>query len=68
MFQNYIINMVLTLYQLDASPPVRAVLMTIESLKIPDVEYVDVNLLEGAHLIEEFTKVIYVALSFIRMY
>lgn len=62
MFQNYIINMVLTLYQLGASPPVRAVLMTIESLKIPDVEYVDVNLLEGAHLIEEFTKVIYVAL------
>ncbi|XP_075984526.1 glutathione S-transferase 1-like [Anticarsia gemmatalis] len=48
--------MVLTLYKLDASPPVRAVLMTIEALKIPDVEYIDVNLLEGDHLKEEYTK------------
>ncbi|KOB69340.1 Glutathione S-transferase epsilon 3 [Operophtera brumata] len=53
---SYYLNMVLTLYKLDASPPVRAVFMTIEALKIPDVEYVDVNLLERAHLKEEFTK------------
>lgn len=49
--------MVLTLYKLNASPPVRAVLMTIEALNIPDVEFVDVNLLEGAHLSEEYLKV-----------
>ncbi|KAJ0172117.1 hypothetical protein K1T71_012090 [Dendrolimus kikuchii] len=49
-------KMVLTLYKLDASPPVRAVFMTIEALNIPDVEYVDVNLLEGAHLNEEYLK------------
>lgn len=49
--------MVLTLYKLDASPPVRSVYMVIEALKIRDVEYVDVNLLEGSHLKEEFLKV-----------
>nr|P46430.1 RecName: Full=Glutathione S-transferase 1; AltName: Full=GST class-theta [Manduca sexta]AAA92880.1 glutathione S-transferase [Manduca sexta] len=48
--------MVMTLYKLDASPPARAVMMVIEALKIPDVEYIDVNLLEGSHLSEEFTK------------
>ncbi|NP_001108464.1 glutathione S-transferase epsilon 5 [Bombyx mori] len=48
--------MVLTLYKLDASPPVRSVYMVIEALKIRDVEYVDVNLLEGSHLKEEFLK------------
>uniref|UniRef100_A0A2A4JI76 Glutathione S-transferase n=1 Tax=Heliothis virescens TaxID=7102 RepID=A0A2A4JI76_HELVI len=47
----------LTVYKIDASPPVRSVFMAIEALNIPDVEYVDVNLLEGEHLKEEFTKV-----------
>lgn len=55
----HLFTMTLTLYKLDASPPVRSVLMTIEVLGLSDVEYVDVNLLEGAHLKEEFTKVIY---------
>nr|UQQ66574.1 glutathione S-transferase epsilon 2 [Conogethes punctiferalis] len=48
--------MVLTLYKLDASPPARAVMMTIEALGIQDVEYVDVNLLERAHLKEDFVQ------------
>nr|XP_021183202.2 glutathione S-transferase 1 [Helicoverpa armigera]AIB07715.1 glutathione S-transferase GSTD1 [Helicoverpa armigera armigera]WRX06118.1 GSTD1k [Helicoverpa armigera] len=47
----------LTVYKIDASPPVRSVFMTVEALNIPDVEYVDVNLLDGDHLKEEFTKV-----------
>lgn len=50
-------NMVLKLYRLIASPPVRSVLMVIEALKIPDVEYVDVNLLDGSHLKDEYLKV-----------
>lgn len=49
--------MVLTLYKLDASPPARSVMMVIEALGLSDVEYVDVNLLEGAHMKEEYTKV-----------
>ncbi|KAI8437477.1 hypothetical protein MSG28_011799 [Choristoneura fumiferana] len=48
--------MVLTLYKLDASPPVRAVYMTIESLGISDVEYIDVNVLELDQLKEDFIK------------
>ncbi|XP_060805910.1 glutathione S-transferase 1 [Amyelois transitella] len=48
--------MVLTLYKIDASPPVRAVYMTIEALNLPDVEYIDVNLLEGEHLKEQFVQ------------
>lgn len=48
--------MVLTLYTLDASPPVRSVYMVIEALNISDVEYVPVNILEGAHLSEEYLK------------
>nr|QIC35742.1 glutathione S-transferase epsilon 2 [Ostrinia furnacalis] len=48
--------MVLTLYKLDASPPARAVMMTIEALGIQDVEYVDVNLLTKDHLTEEYLK------------
>lgn len=49
--------MVLTLFKLDASPPVRSVYMTIEALQIPDVEMVDVNVLEGAHLKEDYLTV-----------
>nr|QBQ58118.1 glutathione S-transferase delta [Mythimna separata]WAS27866.1 glutathione S-transferase [Mythimna separata] len=49
--------MVLTLYKIDASPPVRSVFMVIEALNIPDVEFVDVNLFEGEHLKEEYLKV-----------
>lgn len=49
--------MVLTVYKIDASPPVRSVFMVIEALNIPGVEYVDVNLLEGEHLKEEYIKV-----------
>lgn len=49
--------MVLTLYKLDPSPPVRAVYMTLEALNITDVEYVDVNLFEGEHFRDEFLEV-----------
>ncbi|XP_059051863.1 glutathione S-transferase 1-like [Achroia grisella] len=49
--------MVLTLYKLDASPPVRAVYMTIEILNIPDVQYVDTNLFKGEHLTEQFLQI-----------
>nr|QLI62210.1 glutathione S-transferase 14 [Streltzoviella insularis] len=48
--------MVLTLYKLDASPPVRATYMVIQALNISDVEYIDVNLLEYEHLKEDFLK------------
>ncbi|KPJ12892.1 Glutathione S-transferase 1 [Papilio machaon] len=48
--------MVLKLYKSDASPPVRAVLMTIEAANIPNVEMIDVNVLEGDHLKEEYLK------------
>ncbi|XP_013166326.1 PREDICTED: glutathione S-transferase 1-like [Papilio xuthus] len=48
--------MVLKLYKLDASPPARAVMMTIEAANIPNVEFVDVNLLEKEHLKEEYLK------------
>lgn len=57
--------MVLTLYKLNASPPVRAVLMTMEALKIPDVQYIDVNLLEGEHLTEEFKKVFLISYMYL---
>nr|UQS35834.1 glutathione-S-transferase epsilon 2 [Plodia interpunctella] len=49
--------MVLTLYKIDASPPVRAVFMTIEALNIPGVDYVNVNLLEREHLKDDFVKI-----------
>lgn len=49
--------MVLTLYKMDASPPARAVMMVIETLNIPDVNYVDVNLLNGDHLKDEYIQV-----------
>nr|AIL29312.1 glutathione S-transferase epsilon 3 [Cnaphalocrocis medinalis] len=49
--------MVLTLYKLDGSPPARAVMMTIEALGIPDVEFIDVNLLTAEHMTEEFLKI-----------
>ncbi|KAL0868353.1 hypothetical protein ABMA27_007872 [Loxostege sticticalis] len=48
--------MVLTLYKLNASPPARAVMMTIEALGISDVEFVDVNLLKKDHLKDEFLE------------
>nr|UEN71121.1 glutathione S transferase-E7 [Glyphodes pyloalis] len=48
--------MVLTLYKLDASPPARAVMMVIEALGIPDVEYVDVDLFGKDHLKDEFLQ------------
>lgn len=49
--------MVLTLYKMDASPPVRAVYMVIEYLNIPDVNYVEINLLADEHLTDNFLKV-----------
>nr|AIH07587.1 glutathione S-transferase epsilon 12 [Spodoptera litura] len=49
--------MVLTLYKIDASPPVRSVFMAIEALDLKDVQMVDVNLFEGEHLKEEYLKV-----------
>lgn len=49
--------MVLTLYKLDVSPAVRSVYMVIEALNIPDVEYVNVDLLSGEHLKEDYLKV-----------
>lgn len=49
--------MVLKLYKLDASPPVRAVYMTMEALGITDVEYIDVNILEFDQLKEDYVKV-----------
>ncbi|XP_026735516.1 glutathione S-transferase 1-like [Trichoplusia ni] len=48
--------MVLTLYKMDASPPVRAVYMVIEYLNIPDVSYVEINLLADEHLKDNFLK------------
>ncbi|CAG4962462.1 unnamed protein product [Parnassius apollo] len=48
--------MVLTLYKLDASPPVRSVLMVIHAANIPDVKFVDVNFFAGDHLKEEYLK------------
>ncbi|CAB3233299.1 unnamed protein product [Arctia plantaginis] len=53
---NTVFIMVLTLYKMDASPPVRAVYMVIEALNIPDVNYVELNLLEDEHLKEDFLK------------
>ena len=49
--------MVLTLYKFDASPPVRAVHMVIEKLKIPNVNYVETDLLADDHLKDAFLKV-----------
>ncbi|XP_047992008.1 glutathione S-transferase 1-like [Leguminivora glycinivorella] len=48
--------MVVTLYKLDASPPVRAVKMVIAAINLPDVEYVDVNLLERDQFNENYMK------------
>ena len=36
--------------------------MVIQALNIPDVEFVDVNLMEGEHLKEEYLKVRFVCL------
>ncbi|CAH0678045.1 unnamed protein product [Spodoptera exigua] len=51
------LTMVLTLYKIDASPPVRSVFMAIEALDLENVQMVDVNLFEGEHLREEYLKV-----------
>nr|UYI58577.1 glutathione S-transferase 6 [Grapholita molesta] len=48
--------MVIKLYKLDASPPVRAVQMVIAAINLPDVEYIDVNLLQSDQYKENFTK------------
>ncbi|XP_045517975.1 glutathione S-transferase 1-like [Pieris brassicae] len=48
--------MVLTLYKLDLSPPVRSVLMVIEHLNLP-VQFVDVNFMKGEQLTNEFKKI-----------
>nr|AWX68887.1 glutathione S-transferase epsilon 3 [Heortia vitessoides] len=48
--------MVLTLYKLDASPPVRAVYMTLDVLGITDVEMVDVNLFTKDHLKDDYLQ------------
>lgn len=45
----------LTLYGIDASPPVRACLLTLKALNLP-FEYKQVNLLEKEHLSEEYLK------------
>lgn len=49
--------MVLKLYKMDASPPSRAVMMTIKAANIPDVEIIDVNMQERDHLKDEYVKV-----------
>ncbi|CAH1636155.1 unnamed protein product [Spodoptera littoralis] len=49
--------MALTLYKMDASPPVRAVYMVIEVLKLPNVEYVETDLLADDHLKDDFLKI-----------
>ncbi|XP_032522550.2 glutathione S-transferase 1-like [Danaus plexippus] len=48
--------MVLTLYGIEGSPPVRAVLMVIEKLNIPDVEFIQVDLMKQEHKNEQFLK------------
>lgn len=45
----------ITLYGIDASPPVRACLLTLKALNLP-FEYKRVNLLSGEHLSEEYLK------------
>ncbi|XP_065367941.1 glutathione S-transferase 1-like [Calliphora vicina] len=45
----------LTLYGLDASPPVRACLLTLKALNLP-FEYIRINLLEKQHLSPEYLK------------
>ncbi|XP_013139439.1 PREDICTED: glutathione S-transferase 1-like [Papilio polytes] len=49
--------MVLKLYKMDASPPSRAVMMTIKAANIPDVEIIDVNMQERDHLKDEYVKI-----------
>lgn len=49
--------MVLTLYGMDASSPVRAVKMVINKLNIPDIEYIQINLLKGEHTYDSFLEV-----------
>nr|AIH07590.1 glutathione S-transferase epsilon 15 [Spodoptera litura] len=49
--------MALTLYKMDASPPVRAVYMVIEALKLHNVKYVETDLLADDHLKDDFLKI-----------
>ncbi|CAH0596447.1 unnamed protein product [Chrysodeixis includens] len=51
------VKMVLKLYKMDFSPPVRAVFMVIEALEIPDVEMIDINLFQAEHYKEEYIKI-----------
>lgn len=50
--------MVLTLYKLDASAPVRSVLMVLHAAKISNIHFVNINTLEGEQLTDEYLKVI----------
>lgn len=46
------------LYKKDTSAPCRSVYMVIEILKIPDVEYINMNLIKRDHFTDEYLKVI----------
>lgn len=48
--------MAIKLYYTIASPPVRAVILTLKALDIP-YEPKEINLLQGGHRSEEFLKV-----------
>ncbi|KAF9408155.1 hypothetical protein HW555_012062 [Spodoptera exigua] len=50
-------RMALKLFKMDASPPVRAVYMVIEALKLPEVKYVETDLLNDDHLKDDFLKI-----------
>lgn len=49
-------KMPLKLYKLDISPPVCATLMLIDHLKVSPIEFVDVDLLNKAHLTPEYLE------------
>lgn len=48
--------MSLKLYKLDPSPPARAAMMVAEILQAP-VQFIDVDLIKGAHLEPAYLKV-----------
>ncbi|CAH2054236.1 unnamed protein product, partial [Iphiclides podalirius] len=48
--------MVLTLYKLDASAPVRSVLMVLHVAKISNIQFINVNTLKGEQFTEEYLK------------
>ncbi|XP_072933229.1 glutathione S-transferase 1-like [Epargyreus clarus] len=49
--------MVLTLYKFDASPPARSIFMVLSTLDVPEINFVDVNLILSEHLAEDFVKI-----------